>query len=898
MKSPHIILPQALTRAILLVLVLSVCAPILIIKISDVDIWWHLQLGLTALETGSPPDLENFYFSRVIDSPSVYRYTLLGDMVFAVVHKMTGDIGLQIFALGLIGLSAWLIWTIGRPKGVYLALAILAFVATTYQLQILRNALFSMVMFCLLLRLWHAARFQKKNHLWWWIAPVLTLWSFLHGSFMVGFGILSLIALGEGFDALKKGDLAALPWRQYAQQILLSLLGIAFFNKLTFQLAHQFVRSILAWGLLAVLASAIAAAIVLVRKGWRLDTTLQHRLYPFAVAGLCLGSISALGFHFSRYFGKDLTMAGINLLDPGSVTTTVTLGFFGRLKFGLNNLLWKTASADYLSSDFLSPFEGLGEIYIWSTLILCLLTLALCLANRRFAWTWFLPFAATLIFALGYKRMVGYCAIFCIFTLLRLSFEKSLKIPLSKPLAWAALLAFSLFFWGGFGLKKWDPGLRNYHYMGFGRSPIFSTKTSAWVKDRYLEAPVFTTVNNGGFLLKDWYPDKKVFIDGFFAPHRGTPLKAYQSVLFGSDPDELVRRLGLKLAVVNLFDIKWFLLFNRAPNWYPEALDEGMVLFTYQPNFKDSAPPLDLLLDIKTIAKLPASYRRMVANRLFQLQTGYLLKGRIEAANGFALQHAALLEALPAFADDRIREERDHNMLMAKQNFGDKDTLWLREEYRYQDALAQGNQEEVRAVGGRIFDANPRRFEMALVLASAALNGAHIAETKRYLLALGRSQGEDPAFFSRHKSTIAEFYYRAMRIYRDHAKHMDAFDMLKEANRLAPKRFNSDVFFNDSLGLYELLLAEGEPVLAYQLLVNLELRDPENPFIQHLLSVTIRNHHQELSLPMSSALRYAEKAMKLAENQPEAPMEAFRENMALILESMGRDEEAKPYRTP
>lgn len=872
---------------------LSFAIPIVFNRILDIDIWWHLQLGKSALANLSLPNLNDFYFSRVIESPSVYRYTLLGDIIFGVVHKLAGDIGLQVFGAALVALSGWMLWRIGKPKFDFLLLGFFVFIAGTYQLQIMRNALFSLPLLCFLLWTWIEARQNHQSRAWWGIGSSITLWSFVHGSYLLGFGLFLLLFLGDILDQMRLGTLKQMPWRQYGFQIVIALFGIAAFNPLTFQLTNQVLGSFLI--VPAAIAGVGIAAVVmwLWRKGFQLHANTQQRLFPLVAGVGFLGVCGSALLHFRKFFGRDLTMAGINLLDPGVATAQTELGFFGRLSFGLNNLVWKTAETDYFSSDFLSPFEGLGELYIWVTFILAIVTAIAMFWSRKLEFTWLLPFVACGVFALGYKRMVGYWAIFCLVYLIRTPLPQFRFRPV---VGWTAALCVWLFFWGGFAFKWWDPGLRNFHTVGLGRAPMFSQKAIGALAKKFPEQAVFTTVTNGGFILSRWYPKKKVFIDGFFAPHRGVPLKTYQTILFSGDPDGLTKRLGLKLAVVNYADIKWFLLFNRAPNWYPILADEGMVVYQYQPYFENEVPKLTLFCDLETVKKQPSNYRRLLSNRLFQLQTGYLLKGRIASATTFETQYHQLLEGLPAYADDRIREERDRNMHLAKTRYGKDDNLWLREEYRYQEALSSGHTEAIRRLGGKIFNAFPKRFELAVLLATAGLNEQHLSEVRRYLLAFKRARTEDPDFFANRQTQIAEIFYRASKLMRDKGVIMEAFEALEQAHIILPARFNQDVFFNDSLELYEKLTLEGDTLAAYQLLVRLELKNPENPFIQHLLSVTAHDHAEELKLPLVTALEYGKRAIELATNEPEAPLEAFRENVARILEKLGRHEDAARYR--
>jgi len=875
---------------------ISFAIPIVFNQILDVDIWWHLQLGRSAIGNFGFPDLSEFYFTNVIDNPSVYRYSLLGDILLYLIHLIGGDIGLQLFSVGLIAFSGWVLHGMTNLKGGTLVLAVLVFIGATYQLQILRNAIFSMPLLCLLIRAWWEARWNERPRAWWLLAPLLTIWSFLHGSYLLGFGIFFLIFAGDVLDHLAKGGLEKIPMRSYLTQLILGGFGIALFNPLTFQLAAQVMGSPLGIGFTVLGALAMVGTIWWFRQGNQLNVKLQKRAFLLLFVGLVLATVIGGTLHFKQFFGRELTMTGIDLSSPGGVTAIESPGFLGRMKYGLNNLFWKSSSADFFSSDFQSPFDSLPEIYVWLTLALGAFALLAFIYFRFKSLAYLIPFAASMVLALGYKRMLGYWAIIALVCVCRAARTSTRTLRFGHKAAWTAGIALWAYFWAGFGLGFWDPGLRNFHTVGFGRAPMFSSAVCQDVLEHHKEDRTFTTVANGGFVLSQWYPEKQIFIDGFFAPHRGGQLRLYQAILFGGDPDDLVTKLGLKVAIINLHDIKWFNMFNRAESWYPEAVDEGMVVFVYQPYFQNEVPPLRVHCDLKRLGQLPKDYARMVANRLYQLQTGYLLKGRIEAAIAYGNEQSSLFKGLPAFAEDRVREEGARNLTMAKEKYGDHDSRWLRDEFLYQDALQRGSIEDVRHYGSKIFEANQDRFEIAMVLVGAAINAGELSKVKRYILALDRSQIENPEFFDRHRSQIAESCYRASKLMRDQHQFDGALQLLKRASELAPQRFNDDVFFNEVLSYYEGLLEVEKPTAAYRMLIQLDLRFPENAFVQHLLSATVRDHHQALSLPITTALNYAKRAMKLSQNQKGVPLDAFRENMAQILEKMGRKEEAAQVR--
>ena len=156
------------------VLIILAVLPVSLSKITDVDIWWHIHFGRVMLETLSLPDLSGTYFTPVTDSLSDFRFTFLGDIIFYMVYRVSGDVGLQLLRLGSVFLCLYFFLSITRFQYNGWTLVILMiFVVGTYQKQLIRNSLFALPLTVVFLWLFFQIRFRNRERLVWIYPPLM-----------------------------------------------------------------------------------------------------------------------------------------------------------------------------------------------------------------------------------------------------------------------------------------------------------------------------------------------------------------------------------------------------------------------------------------------------------------------------------------------------------------------------------------------------------------------------------------------------------------------------------------------------------------------------------------------------------------------------------------------------
>ncbi|WP_321491601.1 hypothetical protein [uncultured Desulfobacter sp.] len=175
----------------------------LISKIVSLDLWWHLACGRFYVENGCYPPTGTFTFSPVNPFTSNAK-TWLGDIVLYLIHFAGGDLGLQFFRAILTLLPVWvLVQLAGKKYNLWLLFLSVLTISGTLQMQLLRNSMYGLLFLPVIVWLWWHIR--QKDHLrtYWLVflfAPIMGVWSIMHGYALVGTYIVLLIFAGEMLD--------------------------------------------------------------------------------------------------------------------------------------------------------------------------------------------------------------------------------------------------------------------------------------------------------------------------------------------------------------------------------------------------------------------------------------------------------------------------------------------------------------------------------------------------------------------------------------------------------------------------------------------------------------------------------------------------------------------------
>lgn len=711
--------------------------------LSDVDIWWHIAMGKGVLHHGALPPAAEFYWSPVAyEIPRDLRFTWFGDLWMAIVFAIGGSVGLQFFAFASVAFCLWCLWDIsGRNHSGRTLLILVLFVAGTYQMQIVRNALFGLPGTVGTLWLWWRIHQGGKTWLWWVFPPLLGIWSCMHGTYLFGFGILLFLIIGEALDQIRSGQSLSPRYILLRAGVMgASYVLIALYNAFTWNVT-QMSFDLVSRNIVLVLAGGLLAA------GGLLFLIYKTPYGPKTIGNLITGAMAFGGLvlmirHFWPFFTNDVLLQTLGLRAYKAQVNVETLGIFGRIKHGLNNTFWKSDMQQMASLDFFPPFDFAGDLYVWSSVLLLVACLVAVFVYKRWQMAHLLPLAAVIFLGLGYVRTVGFLAIFGAYLLL-------MPTPL-KPKRWIGKAA-----WPASGLmvllafiSVWTTanpiGYFADHQFRLGQATYFPDALAKESLKRFPDAPVFTTIENGGYILNEWYPDKKVFMDGFFRPHEGKTFLDYSHVLEARDPNFLFENYGVTHAIIGIRDSAWFEIFNSAADWVPRMADRGGILFIRNP---DPAldHPFDLLINRSEWSILPDYLKVVVAMRLYDIGFKFLNCGLMEQAVTLLNSDNAISTAIRAAAPGQIRNTFQRSIDHLEGIYGSVNDPLIRTEFELSEAVQKGDLQTIIRTGEILVAHNPQRQEIWRVLIDTAikLGQTELAEAYR-LRILEESEQNQP----------------------------------------------------------------------------------------------------------------------------------------------------------
>lgn len=523
------------------------------------------------------PDFSAFYFTPTFARVPDLRWSALGDIVFHLTNALAGSVGLQ--TLSFICLLAGIVflrrlWA-GPLNG--WAVALLAAVAMgTYQLQLPRNAVFSLPLTALVF--WLFARFREtRRGSYAWLLPVVVgIWSLLHASCLLG---MALVVVLMGVDALEgRRDL----WRRLRLTLLVT------------------------GATLAVVTIGNPAAVRMLRR-------------PISVLTQAVAQSEEATPREARVSRKVATPRAV---PPSNV------------KDWLNQLIWPTTPGQVRSADFSSPLDRLSYRPVAVAFGLMFLAVVWALWAQRPALPFVAAFLATAILGLSYFRMTGYAAIgsaALILTSGPLRGRVAEALGKSSWIGAALTLLFAATVWGA-SFSGSLPGLigNSRHVLGFGKVATFDDRATDWLFTKYPSRRVFTTIVTGSYALHRWEFKKPVFIDGFFAPHTSAVWRDYVRARQEPERDLLREKYAIDFALVEHTREDWNNVFLSRPDWQPVAIGAGCTVYGHRSVVGEGSP--GLLVSAREAAELPPSFRSALARNYYGALLSLFAAERFEAA--------------------------------------------------------------------------------------------------------------------------------------------------------------------------------------------------------------------------------------------------------------------------
>lgn len=591
---------------------LAAILPLAYRQVTVSDAWWHAALGKWMLEKWSVPDLSRFYLPPFDSSQllSELRWQWLGDIVLAAAHALGGAGGIQWLVVAcLIAGLAFLAKMAFTPRGPWILLLLTATCLGTYQLQLARNSVYSLVFYPALLWLGTRKTSAPDWREYAWLLALLAVWSCIHGSCALGWITACALYGPRALGAFRSAPAPASTPEKIRR-------------------ASRKKQP-----------PSTEAAPIHPRPKWRAGLHSMG-LYAGAMV-LCLLVISvgrqdALHFiglpfrHLTQSATTPLATASANPqpASPKPPTTASTPPAKSQsLKEWLNSSVWKRDPGKPWSNDYWSPFDMLpGMRPIEAAYALAALAGLAAAIFRNVPAGLLLAWLGAVFLGLGYVRMFGYTALASAAVLLAATRHLPRR-PALQAAGWILLAAWTASAWWMVSKGKVDAFIPDgQHVSRSGQVPIYDDATADWVLREFPDTPVFTTIETGSYCVLRWGFEKQVLIDGFFAPHPPEVWGAYHIAMRQGDLRPLENNFGIRLAIIPTTSKGWIDRFLQANDWAPIALGNGTAVFAHKSLDLSGKSPA-LLASATALQQTTHFYRAATLRTLFKILAASSDKG-------------------------------------------------------------------------------------------------------------------------------------------------------------------------------------------------------------------------------------------------------------------------------
>lgn len=816
--------------------------PVCFYKLFSIDTWWHIQLGRSILENMAWPDYSTFYYTPVNETVRDLRYTFLGDIFLYLVHLVAGSVGLQMLRVAIVGSVCALMMSMSRWRynGWNLLLLMLMIIGI-YQKLLLRNSIFGIIFTTMIFWLWFQIRYKDNEKLIWVYPFLIGTWGCVHGSYLLGFGLMCLLFLGDRIDSKRglnpgKNRLTI----QFITVTLLSFIAISIYNPITTQYYNT--KSIKR----------------LFADRGPIETPLIDNIEESHETAPTINEISNLPVKYAGIaFGA----------QSNSANRTPITDIFVGIKNYLNSTIWNAAENQINSGDFISPFNNFDQWWVRVSVAFGFLGIILIsFYIRPFRLSLLLVFFATLIFGLGYTRLLGYIPI-VVTSIAFISFSGKLRFSKKSgeiSFVTAALLTIFMYLNVFSGYKV--PIGTELHTVGFGAIPTFSSKLPELILDKYKDTPVFTTMSTGGYFLYEWYPRKKVFIDGFFAPHKSEVFKDYYSLRTVEDanPDFLFEKYGIRSAVIETSTGETNWNFFHSDNWYPTMLDRGLMFFEYFPNY-DDVPVPEILFTRRDLAFLSNWYKKRIAVFLFQLPVVMLEQGRLKDTVEFLSKNEVLMTKMAKYAEKDQINSAAITLQTYLGDYGMTNDRALAYEIKQRGAMNLGDVDRAIEYGKKVLDLRPDRHQVSVNIAKAYYKKNDFDKSAAIFDKLYQRFLMDDTIKTELRQQVKEYYQRLVEKEKNKENYSDAYEFLLKVNALNDTSSRDDIYMTYATLVEDANRSKG-PDVAYHILRRME-SDIEffKGRILNDIAWHIAEYSEEINVNMENGKSYAKQAVKQME---------------------------------
>lgn len=209
-------------------------------KIYNYDIWWHLRTGEWIVQELSVPYQDPFSFTTPGEAWQPHYW--LSDVMFYLVHQLTGLNGLILFKALVIGLAFLIILKLMLRSGVHPCLASILIIPAVYAARyrfLLRPHIFMFLFAAILvyvLTLNHGKKTKRDSIV---LIVLFLAWTNMHASFALGLVLVFFWALEGQLDAIIQALRGKQPFRhRFSERFVMFfiLLPLTFINPFGYRL--------------------------------------------------------------------------------------------------------------------------------------------------------------------------------------------------------------------------------------------------------------------------------------------------------------------------------------------------------------------------------------------------------------------------------------------------------------------------------------------------------------------------------------------------------------------------------------------------------------------------------------------------------------------------------------
>ncbi len=165
------------------------------------DFWWHMATGRIIVETGGIPAVDTFSYTQA--GSEFYNQSWLAQVLMYGLHRL-GGLPLLIVAQALLLATAYgIVLALCIRRSGALRLSVVLLLLTTLPLSfdnwLIRPQSYALPIFAAFLYILSAWRScsNASRHRLWLLPPLMVVWVNLHGSFVLGGVLITLVFIGE-----------------------------------------------------------------------------------------------------------------------------------------------------------------------------------------------------------------------------------------------------------------------------------------------------------------------------------------------------------------------------------------------------------------------------------------------------------------------------------------------------------------------------------------------------------------------------------------------------------------------------------------------------------------------------------------------------------------------------